>query len=55
MGLKDAFEPQEMQFESETVTSSLFGETEVEKAKTATYQIHKKYIVSPIKSGNVNY
>ena len=51
VGLKDAFEPQEMQFESETVTSSLFGETEVEKAKTATYQIHKKYIVSPIKSG----
>lgn len=51
VGLKDAFEPQEMQFESETVTSSLFTETEVEKAKIATYQIHKKYIVSPIKSG----
>jgi len=50
-GLKDAFEPQEMQFESEAITSSLFGENEVEKAKTATYQIHKKYIVSPIKSG----
>ncbi|MBP9792918.1 MAG: DNA mismatch repair endonuclease MutL [Flavobacterium sp.] len=51
VGLKDAFEPQEMQFESEAITSSLFGEHEVEKAKTATYQIHKKYIVSPIKSG----
>ncbi|WP_136668289.1 DNA mismatch repair endonuclease MutL [Flavobacterium sp. H122] len=51
VGLKDAFEPQEMQFESETVTSSLFSDSEVEKAKTATYQIHKKYIVSPIKSG----
>ncbi|RXR18325.1 DNA mismatch repair endonuclease MutL [Flavobacterium amnicola] len=51
VGLKDAFEPQEMQFESEAITSSLFGENEVEKAKTATYQIHKKYIVSPIKSG----
>jgi DNA mismatch repair protein MutL len=51
VGLKDAFEPQEMQFESETVTSSLFTDNEVEKAKTATYQIHKKYIVSPIKSG----
>lgn len=51
VGLKDAFEPQEMQFESETVTSSLFSDNEVEKAKTATYQIHKKYIVSPIKSG----
>jgi DNA mismatch repair protein MutL len=41
----------EMQFESETVTSSLFSETEVEKAITSTYQIHKKYIVNPIKSG----
>ncbi|MDI9310693.1 MAG: DNA mismatch repair endonuclease MutL [Limnohabitans sp.] len=51
VGLTDAFEPQEIQFESETVTSSLFGETEVEKKKTATYQIHKKYIVSAIKSG----
>ena len=51
VGLKDAFEPQEMQFESDTVTGSLFGENEVEKAKTGTYQIHKKYIVSPIKSG----
>ncbi|MES2811714.1 MAG: DNA mismatch repair endonuclease MutL [Bacteroidota bacterium] len=51
VGLKDAFEPQEMQFESEAITSSLFGENEVEKTKTATYQIHKKYIVSPIKSG----
>lgn len=51
VGLKDSFEPQEMQFESETVTSSLFSDTEVEKVKTATYQIHKKYIVSPIKSG----
>jgi DNA mismatch repair protein MutL len=51
VGLKDAFEPQEMHFESEAITSSLFGENEVEKAKTATYQIHKKYIVSPIKSG----
>lgn len=51
VGLKDAFEPQEIQFESETVTGSLFGDAEVEKAKSSTYQIHKKYIVSPIKSG----
>jgi DNA mismatch repair protein MutL len=51
VGLKDNFEPQEVQFESEMVTSSLFSENEVEKAPTSTYQIHKKYIVSPIKSG----
>jgi DNA mismatch repair protein MutL len=53
VGLKENFEPepQEMQFESDVVTSSLFNDTEVEQSKTATYQIHKKYIVSPIKSG----
>ena len=51
VGLKDSFEPQEMQFESDVVTSSLFNDNEVEQTKTATYQIHKKYIVSPIKSG----
>jgi DNA mismatch repair protein MutL len=41
----------ENSFESETVTSSLFSESEVEKKPTTTYQIHKKYIVNPIKSG----
>ncbi|WP_309607851.1 DNA mismatch repair endonuclease MutL [Flavobacterium sp.] len=41
----------DVHFESEAVTSSLFSENEVEKAPTSTYQIHKKYIVSPIKSG----
>jgi len=51
VGLKDTFETQEIQFESEAITSSLFGDTEIDKVKTATYQIHKKYIVSPIKSG----
>lgn len=51
VGLKENFEPEEMHFESEAVTSSLFSENEVEKAPTSTYQIHKKYIVSPIKSG----
>jgi DNA mismatch repair protein MutL len=40
-----------MSFESETVTSSLFNDAEVEKAPTSTYQIHKKYVVNPIKSG----
>lgn len=53
VGLKESFEPepQEMQFESDVVTSSLFNDNEIEQTKTATYQIHKKYIVSPIKSG----
>lgn len=51
VGLKDAFEPNEVHLESEAITSALFGEQEIEKVKTATYQIHKKYIVSPIKSG----
>ncbi|MGL5111182.1 MAG: DNA mismatch repair endonuclease MutL [Flavobacterium sp.] len=40
-----------MAFESDTISSSLFSEGEVEKAVQKTYQIHKKYIVSPIKSG----
>lgn len=41
-------------FESEEVTGSLFNEAEVEETTVyKTYQIHKKYIVSPIKSGMV--
>jgi DNA mismatch repair protein MutL len=43
----------EMNFESEEVTGSLFNDTEVEQAAHKTYQIHKKYLVSPIKSGLV--
>lgn len=39
--------------ESDEVTSSLFDEDEVEKVVNKTYQIHKKYIVNPIKSGMV--
>jgi DNA mismatch repair protein MutL len=35
------------------VTSSLFNDEEVEQVVQKTYQIHKKYIVSPIKSGMV--
>jgi DNA mismatch repair protein MutL len=38
-------------FETEEVTGSLFNDSEVEQAVYKTYQIHKKYIVSPIKSG----
>ncbi len=47
----NAIDVAEMKFESETVTSSLFSESEIEKDITSTYQIHKKYIVNPIKSG----
>ncbi|HMI06135.1 MAG TPA: DNA mismatch repair endonuclease MutL [Flavobacterium sp.] len=43
----------EMQFESEEVTASLFDENEMEQVVNKTYQIHKKYIVNPIKSGMV--
>ena len=42
-----------MQFESEEVSSSLFDDDEIEKAVHKTYQIHRKYIVNPIKSGMV--
>lgn len=53
-GLTDATEEiTEINFESEEVTGSLFNEEEVEQAVYKTYQIHKKYIVSPIKSGMV--
>ncbi|MEB3799856.1 DNA mismatch repair endonuclease MutL [Flavobacterium columnare] len=51
VGLKDAFEPEEIHFESESVTGSLFNDTEIEKVKSITYQLQKKYIISPIKSG----
>ena len=40
-------------FENDEVTASLFDENEVEQVVNRTYQIHKKYIVSPIKSGMV--
>lgn len=54
VGLKqDTFEVRQMNFENEEVTSSLFGDDEVEQAVHKTYQIHKKYIVSSIKSGMV--
>jgi DNA mismatch repair protein MutL len=39
--------------ESDEVTASLFDGDEVEKAVNKTYQIHRKYIVNPIKSGMV--
>jgi len=46
-------ESNEFSFESEEVTGSLFNDEEVEHAVQNVYQIHKKYIVSPIKSGMV--
>ncbi|MGV3696385.1 DNA mismatch repair endonuclease MutL [Flavobacterium sp.] len=54
VGLKHAaHDIAEMTFENEAVTSSLFEENEIEQEVRHTYQIHKKYIVSPIKSGMV--
>ncbi len=56
VGLKqdtETIEKDSFQFESVAVTSSFFEDDEVEKAATKTYQIHKKYIVHPIKSGMV--
>lgn len=47
----DEIDVKEIQFESEEVTGSLFEETEVETTSNKTYQLQKKYIVSPIKSG----
>jgi DNA mismatch repair protein MutL len=54
VGLKqDTDEIGHITFENEEVTSSLFNDEEVEYAVHKTYQIHKKYIVSSIKSGMV--
>ena len=44
---------EDIEFESEEVTGSLFDDKEIEEVVHRTYQIHKKYIVSPIKSGMV--
>lgn len=52
-GLPASGEIDVMSFESEEVTGSLFNDAEVEQVAHKTYQIHKKYIVSPIKSGMV--
>jgi DNA mismatch repair protein MutL len=54
VGLKQAGQDiAEMTFENDAVTSSLFEENEIEQEVKRTYQIQKKYIVSPIKSGMV--
>ncbi|HEX8268822.1 MAG TPA: DNA mismatch repair endonuclease MutL [Flavobacterium sp.] len=46
-------DPSEIEFESEEVTASLFDDHDLEPQANRTYQIHRKYIVSPIKSGMV--
>jgi DNA mismatch repair protein MutL len=52
VGLKqDTDEIASFSFESTEVTGSLFEEVSTETTVHATYQIHKKYIVSAIKSG----
>lgn len=43
----------DIQFENEEVTSSLFDDQPIATQVHKTYQIHRKYIVSPIKSGMV--
>lgn len=52
IGLKqDTQEIETFSFESEEVSSKLFEDDVVEVKSTSIYQIHKKYIVSAIKSG----
>ncbi len=52
VGLKqDVEEISSFSFESEEVTGTLFDEGAVKTSTNSTYQIHKKYIVSTIKSG----
>jgi len=43
----------EISFETEEVTGSLFNDEEVEQTTQTVYQLNKKYIISPIKSGMV--
>jgi DNA mismatch repair protein MutL len=52
VGLKShTQEIETIEFEPDTITSSLFNDQEIQEANSSTYQIHRKYIVSPIKSG----
>jgi DNA mismatch repair protein MutL len=48
---QDTEEVASISFESEPVTSKLFDDSANENTFSRTYQIHKKYIVSSIKSG----
>lgn len=52
VGLKqDTHEISQASFENEEATGSLFNDSELDEITHKTYQIHKKYIVTPIKSG----
>ncbi|TDR19671.1 DNA mismatch repair endonuclease MutL [Flavobacterium cheniae] len=52
VGLKqETQELEQFSFESEEVTGKLFDDEVEETISSSTYQIHKKYIVSAIKSG----
>ena len=54
VGLKqETFEIDNFSIENDEVTASFFDEKEEEQTAKHTYQIQKKYIVSPIKSGMV--
>ncbi|WP_310378943.1 DNA mismatch repair endonuclease MutL [Flavobacterium sp.] len=54
VGLKpDNDDVETISFENMEVTSSLFNNDEIEQAIHKTHQIHKKYIVNPIKSGMI--
>jgi DNA mismatch repair protein MutL len=43
----------EVDYETENITAALFDDNDIEKQGISTYQIHRKYIVNPIKSGMV--
>ena len=52
VGLKqDTQEIHSHSFENHEITGSLFNDREIDESPSRTYQIHKKYIVSSIKSG----
>ncbi|MBC7747995.1 MAG: DNA mismatch repair endonuclease MutL [Methylotenera sp.] len=54
VGLKqDTDDIAHITFENEEMTSSLFNDEDIEHSIHKTYQIHKKYIVSSIRSGMV--
>lgn len=51
VGLTDEFQSKSNQYDSDEVATSLFDDVEVETVVQKNYQLQKKYIVSPIKSG----
>lgn len=54
LGLKqDTEEVKNITFEENEISSSLFNNEEIEQVVHKTHQIHKKYIVNPIKSGMI--